>query len=67
VEPTLFNVCDYWYKRDASRVRDIRPDTLAQMTTLANIRPGDRFLTVDDASGIVLSAILDRLGGETCP
>ncbi|KAK7058469.1 tRNA (adenine(58)-N(1))-methyltransferase non-catalytic subunit trm6 [Paramarasmius palmivorus] len=64
VEPTLFNVCDYWFNKDQNRVRDIRPDSLSQMLLLANIRPGGRYLAIDDASGLVVASILDRLGGE---
>jgi tRNA (adenine-N(1)-)-methyltransferase non-catalytic subunit len=33
------------------------------MMNLANIRPGGRYLAVDDASGVVVSAILERMGG----
>ncbi|KAH9947122.1 Gcd10p-domain-containing protein [Amylocystis lapponica] len=63
IEPTLFNVCDYWFNKDQNRLRDIRPDTLSQMLNLANIKPGGRYLAVDDASGVVVSGILERLGG----
>ncbi len=66
VEPTMFNVCEYWFNKDQNRLRDIRPDSLAQMLNLANVRPGGRYLVVDDASGVVVSAVLDRLGGERC-
>lgn len=33
------------------------------MMNMANIRPGGRYIAVDDASGIVVSAILDKMGG----
>ncbi|CAL1694467.1 unnamed protein product [Somion occarium] len=64
IKPTLFNVCDYWFKKDQSRLRDIRPDTLSQILNMANIRPGGRYLAVDDASGIVVAGLLERLGGQ---
>ena len=64
VMPTLFNVCDYWFKKDQNRLRDIRPDTLSQILNLASIRPGGKYLAVDDASGIVVAGILQRLGGS---
>ncbi|KAF9270671.1 Gcd10p-domain-containing protein [Marasmius fiardii PR-910] len=64
IEPTLFNVCDYWFNKDQNRIRDIRPDALSHMLLLANIQPGGRYLAVDDASGLVVSGILDRLGGD---
>ena len=64
VEPTLFNVCEYWCNKDQSRIRDLRSDTLSQMLNMANIRPGGRYIAVDDASGLIVSAILERMGGD---
>ncbi|KAJ7751187.1 Gcd10p family-domain-containing protein [Mycena maculata] len=63
IEPTLFNVCDYWFKKDQARIRDIRVDALSQILNLANIRPGGRYIAVDDASGVLVSGILERMGG----
>lgn len=63
IEPTLFNVAEYWFKKDQNRIRDIRADSLSQILNLANIRPGGRYLAVDDASGLVVSGILERMGG----
>lgn len=64
IEPTIYGVCDYWFKKDHHRIRDIRTDTLSQMLNLANVRPGGKYIIVDEASGLVVSAVLDRLGGE---
>lgn len=64
IEPTAFNVCDYWFSKDQNRLRDIRPDALSQMLNLANIRPGGKYLAVDDASGVIVAGILERLGGD---
>ena len=63
IDPTVFNVCEYWFNKDQNRLRDIRSDALGQMLNLANIHPGGRYLAVDDASGIVVAGILERLGG----
>jgi len=62
VIPTLFNVCEYWFLKDHDRLRDIRPDTLSQMLNLGSVRPNGRYIVVDDASGILVAAVLDRLG-----
>ena len=64
VEPTVYNVAEYWFNKDPGRIRDMRVDTLSQMLNLGNIRPGGRYLAVDDVSGLVVTAMLDRLGGE---
>ena len=63
IDPTVFNVCEYWFNKDQNRLRDLRVDALGQMLNLANIHPGGRYLAVDDASGIVVAGILERLGG----
>jgi tRNA (adenine58-N1)-methyltransferase non-catalytic subunit len=43
----------------------MRVDTLSQMMNLGNVRPGGRYIVVDEASGIVVSALLERLGGQS--
>ncbi|KZV70983.1 Gcd10p-domain-containing protein [Peniophora sp. CONT] len=64
VEPTIYNIAEYWFNKDPGRIRDMRVDTLSQMLNLGNIRPGGRYLAVDDVSGIMVTAMLERLGGE---
>ena len=41
----------------------MRIDTLSQMMNLGNVRPGGRYIAVDEASGMAVSALLERLGG----
>jgi tRNA (adenine-N(1)-)-methyltransferase non-catalytic subunit len=62
--PTIHNLCEYWWQLEPRRIRDLRPDTLAQMLAVGNIRPGSRVLVVDDASGLLTAAIVERLGGR---
>ncbi|CUA72894.1 tRNA (adenine(58)-N(1))-methyltransferase non-catalytic subunit TRM6 [Rhizoctonia solani] len=64
VEPTLFNICEYHFSRDASKIRDLRPHTLGQLLNSANVRPGARILVADDVSGLLVAAVLERLGGS---
>ncbi|KZT30779.1 Gcd10p-domain-containing protein [Neolentinus lepideus HHB14362 ss-1] len=64
IEPTLFNVCEYWFNKDQNRLRDIRCDTLSQMLNLGSVRPGGRYIVVDDASGIIVAGVLERLSGD---
>jgi hypothetical protein len=63
IEPTLYNVCEYWFIKDHNRIRDLRIDTLSQMLHLSDVQPGRRYLAVDDVSGLLVAAILDRLNG----
>lgn len=64
IEPTLYNVAEYWWLKDQARLRDLRVDSLSQMLHLGNIRPGGKYLAVDDASGLLVAGILERMGGE---
>ncbi|KDN36521.1 hypothetical protein RSAG8_10768, partial [Rhizoctonia solani AG-8 WAC10335] len=64
VEPTLFNICEYHFSRDASKIRDLRPHALGQLLNSANVRPGARILVADDVSGLLVAAVLERLGGS---
>lgn len=67
--PTMYNICKYHFDsaddKDKRKIRELRPDTLAQIVTLANIRPGSRVVVVDDASGIVTGAIAERMAGKS--
>jgi tRNA (adenine-N(1)-)-methyltransferase non-catalytic subunit len=56
-------VSEYWFNKDQNRIRDLRADTLSQMMNIANVQPGGRYIAVDDASGMLVSGILERLGG----
>lgn len=65
LEPTVHNICQYNFEKQASKIRDLRPDTLAQMMALANIRPGSRVIVVEDVHGMVVSAVAERMGGPS--
>ena len=62
--PTVHNLCQYYFNDDPRRIRELRPDTLAEMLALANVRPGSRILVVDDASGLVTAAVAERVAGK---
>lgn len=62
--PTMYNICKYQYENEPKKIRDLRPDSLAQLITLANIRPGSRVLVIDDAGGLVVGSLAERMAGE---
>ncbi|QRV94729.1 tRNA (adenine(58)-N(1))-methyltransferase non-catalytic subunit TRM6 [Ceratobasidium sp. AG-Ba] len=64
VEPTLFNICEYYFLRDPSKIRDLRPHSLGQLLNTANVQPGARMLVCDNVSGILVAGVLERLGGS---
>lgn len=40
----------------------MREDTLSQLLTLSNVRPGGRYLVVDGTSGLITAALMERMG-----
>jgi tRNA (adenine-N(1)-)-methyltransferase non-catalytic subunit len=64
LEPTLFNVAEYLFTKDPAKIWEMRIDTLAQLLMLGNVRPGARFLVVDETGGLLTAGVMERLGGE---
>jgi hypothetical protein len=67
IEPTVHNICNFNFEKQASKIRDLRPDTLGQIMLLANVRPGGRLLVVEDLHGMIVAAAVERMGGESIP
>lgn len=67
LEPTVHTICQYNFEKQASKIRDLRPDTLAQIMSLANVQPGSKILVVEDVHGMLVSAVAERMGGEKGP
>ncbi|KAJ1969333.1 tRNA (adenine(58)-N(1))-methyltransferase non-catalytic subunit trm6 [Dimargaris xerosporica] len=64
VDPTLHNLWHFFFTRNSTKIRDIRIDTLAQLLAMLNVNAYSRLLVVDDTHGMVLSAVLSRLGAN---
>lgn len=47
-----------------TKIRDLRPDTLAQLMCHCNIHPGSRAIVVEDCSGILVGSALARMNGQ---
>ncbi|CAG8616388.1 10982_t:CDS:10, partial [Racocetra persica] len=63
VRPTLYSVWEYFYAKNPSKIRDMRIDTLSQMLTLSNVRANAKMLVVDDTQGLLITGVMERLGG----
>ncbi|ANB13779.1 Gcd10p [Sugiyamaella lignohabitans] len=55
---------DIYLDKDASRIQNMSEESLALMLSLANVRPGGTYLVVDDISGLLVGAMMERMGGE---
>lgn len=62
--PTPNNLMEYYHARTPATILSLRRDTLSQLLNLANIRPGGRYLVIDDCGGLLIGSILERLGGH---
>jgi tRNA (adenine-N(1)-)-methyltransferase non-catalytic subunit len=67
IEPTVYEICTHHFEKQQSKTRDLRPDTLSQMMNMANVRPGGKYIIVEDVHGLVVAAALERMGGEFSP
>ncbi|RHZ59921.1 hypothetical protein Glove_360g58 [Diversispora epigaea] len=63
VRPTLYSVWEYFHTKNPSKIREMRIDSLSQMLTLANVRAYSKMLVIDDTQGLLISGVLERLGG----
>ncbi|KAM6144366.1 tRNA (adenine(58)-N(1))-methyltransferase non-catalytic subunit TRM6 [Erethizon dorsatum] len=52
-----------YYAREPGKINHMRYDTLAQMLTLGNIRAGNKMIVMETCSGLVLGAVMERMGG----
>lgn len=63
LEPTVHMIAQYHFEKQPSKTRELRPDTLANMLAMANVRPGSRLLVVEDIGGLLVAAAVERMGG----
>lgn len=55
---------EYNLEKDASKVLDLSVESLGLMMTYGNIRPGGKFLVIDETGGLLLYAMMERMGCE---
>ncbi|RGB33366.1 Gcd10p family-domain-containing protein [Rhizophagus diaphanus] len=63
IKPTLYSVWEYFFSKNPGKIRDMRIDTLSQILSLANVRAYTKMLVVDDTQGLVITGVMERLGG----
>lgn len=54
----------YSDKESPAKVMDLTEESLGLIMSFANIKPGGNYLVVDDVSGVLVAAMLERMGGE---
>ncbi|WVQ95674.1 hypothetical protein IAU59_002772 [Kwoniella sp. CBS 9459] len=64
LSPSIPNILSHYNERSPASILHLRADTHAQLLNMANIRPGGKYLVVDDTGGLVTASIIDRMGAE---
>ncbi|CAO3685420.1 unnamed protein product [Rhizopus stolonifer] len=63
IRPTLYTITDYFFNKNPEKTKHLRIDTLSQLLCLANVHANNKMLVVDDTQGLIVSAMLERMGG----
>jgi len=61
--PSALSLCRAYFRKEPFKIQHMREDTLARLLTLSNVQPGSRALVVDSMNGLVLGALVERMGG----
>ncbi|KAM9703947.1 tRNA (adenine(58)-N(1))-methyltransferase non-catalytic subunit TRM6 [Menidia menidia] len=63
LKPTCRILAMMYHGREPGKICHLRYDTLAQMLTLGNIHAGSKILVFETCAGLVMGAIMERMGG----
>ncbi|XP_034966017.2 tRNA (adenine(58)-N(1))-methyltransferase non-catalytic subunit TRM6 [Zootoca vivipara] len=63
VKPSTRILSTMYYGREPGKINYLRYDTLAQMLTWGNVRAGNKMIVMETCAGLVLGAIMERMGG----
>ncbi|XP_013865341.1 tRNA (adenine(58)-N(1))-methyltransferase non-catalytic subunit TRM6 [Austrofundulus limnaeus] len=63
LKPTCRILALMYHGREPGKICHLRYDTLAQMLTLSNIHAGSKVLVFETCAGLVLGAVMERMGG----
>ncbi|GAA5891358.1 hypothetical protein JCM6882_004670 [Rhodosporidiobolus microsporus] len=64
LEPTVHQIAQFNFEKVPSKTRELRPDTLANMLAMANVRLGSRLLVVENLGGMIVAAAVERMAGQ---
>jgi len=64
LRPTARLLAEMYFFKQPAKILCMRPDTLAQLLTYANIHANSNVLLAETCQGFVTGAILERLGGS---
>ncbi|XP_078000715.1 tRNA (adenine(58)-N(1))-methyltransferase non-catalytic subunit TRM6-like [Glandiceps talaboti] len=63
LKPTTRLLCEMYHAKTSPRTVTLRYDTMGQILTLGNVHANMKVLVVESCTGLLLGAIMDRMGG----
>lgn len=54
----------FYIEKDLPRVLDLSEETMGLILNYANVRPGGRYLLIDETGGVMLYAMMERMNGS---
>lgn len=63
-KPSISILSDFYFRRDPHKVLGMRPDSLSQVLSYANVHANQKYLIFENCFGLVVAAVLQRLGGS---
>ncbi|KAL4630528.1 tRNA (adenine(58)-N(1))-methyltransferase non-catalytic subunit TRM6, partial [Arapaima gigas] len=63
IKPSTRILASMYHGREPGKICHLRYDTLAQMLTLGNIHAGSKVIVFETCAGLVLGAVMERMGG----
>lgn len=63
LKPSCRILAMMYHGREPGKILHLRYDTLAQMLTMGNIHAGSKVLVFETCAGLVLGAVMERMGG----
>ncbi|KAM6458788.1 tRNA (adenine(58)-N(1))-methyltransferase non-catalytic subunit TRM6 [Liasis olivaceus] len=63
IKPSTRILSTMYYAREPGKINYLRYDTLAQMLTWGNVHAGSKMIVMETCAGLVLGAVMERMGG----
>ncbi|XP_064196835.1 tRNA (adenine(58)-N(1))-methyltransferase non-catalytic subunit TRM6 [Anguilla rostrata] len=64
LKPSTRILAQMYHGREPGKICHLRYDSLAQMLTLGNIHAGSKVIVFETCAGLVLGAVMERMGGH---
>lgn len=63
-KPTVRLLCEMYFNQRPGKATTLRIDTLSQLLNSCNVRSGGHYIVVDNFTGLLAAAVIERLVGD---